>query len=78
MVVSLSLPVLNEGPSASPHSGLNGYSHCIVLSKAPLLEVTMLENSIIVPRDINKSSKDMNSVLLVLAMGSLLTQFWCT
>ena len=30
------LPILSEGPSASPHSGLNGYGHCIALSKAPL------------------------------------------
>lgn len=59
-------------------------SYRVAPSKAPLLEVTVLETSTVVPRDINKSSEDTNSVLRItsrlchlLAMGSLVTQFWC-
>ena len=67
------LPILRESPSASPHSGLNGHGHCIALSKAALLGVTMLENSIIGPRGITKTSKDTNSVLLVTSRITFLT-----
>ena len=39
--------------------------HRIALSKAPIPEVTMLETSTVVPRDINKLSKDANRVLRI-------------
>lgn len=74
-VVRFLLPILNEGPSAPPHSGLYGcgcYRPWSCAERSITAKSDQLRTSTIGLRDINKISKNTISVLLVTSRISFL------